>query len=230
MKKLAMTLLLGSSVFATESAILADGPEFEGITFEKNHELTPNFRWFKHKETDYTYSKYVGGIEYNYKRSEGMNFNSFVGYSFYKDKSYFVAEWGLRYLTKLGSSATSWSFYPIVGMSNTSHFSVNSEQETFQIYRSAFAGGIGCIYMPCNSIVIDANANYFKDLATSCILHVGDEFWGKSYYSPDGYKANLTIRFLSVLSKDIEIGAFYAKTFKKCYAEFGFKSAIAFTF
>ena len=230
MKKLSLTLLLGSCLFASDGEHVDEAPVFEQTTQEKNHELTPNFRWFKHKEADYTYSKYVGGLEYNYKRSEGVNFTSFVGYSFYRDKSYFVADWGLKYLTKFGTELKAVSFYPLLGMSNTSHFSVNSEQETFQIYRSAFTGGLGAIYMPGETIQLEGNINYFKDLATSCILHRGDEFWGKSYYSPAGYKVNVAVRLNSILSKDLEIGGFYAKTFKKCYSEFGFKTSVAFAF
>lgn len=229
MKKLAMALLLASTAYASEEAILEESPVFESLAQEKNHELTPNFRWFKHSEYDYTYDKYVGGIEYNYKRSEGVNFNSFVGYSFYRDKSYFVAEWGLKYLTNW-INANSMNFYPIVGMSNTSHFSVNSEKETFQIYRSAFSGGLGLIYSPWDYLQIDTNVNYFKDLATSCILHRGDEFWGKNYFSPSGYKVNLNFRIVNVISKDIEIGGFYASTFKNCYEEYGTKLSVAFAF
>ncbi len=228
--KLAIALLLVSVAYASDEAILEESPVFEPVTQEKNHELTPNFRWFKHSETDYTYSKYVGGIEYNYKRCEGVNFNSFVGYSFYRDKSYFVADWGIKYLTKLGIKQDSMTFYPIAGMSNTSHFSVNSEKETFQIYRSAFSGGLGIIYSPLEHLQIEANANYFKDLATSCILHRGDEFWGKNYFSPSGYKVNLNFRIVNLISKDIEIGGFYASTFKNCYEEYGTKLSVAFAF
>lgn len=230
MKKIAMTLLLASAAYATDGHNLEESPVFQPITQEKNHELTPNFRWFKHKEPDYTYSKYVGGLEYNYKRCEGVNFNSFVGYSFYRDKSYFVAEWGLKYLTTFGINASSLTYYPIVGMSNSSHFSVNSEKETFQIYRSAFSGGIGAIYRATDCLQIEANGNYFKDLATSCILHRGDEFWGKNYFSPSGYKVNLNLRLINLISKDIEIGGFYAETFKNCYKEYGFKTSVAFAF
>jgi Na+-transporting NADH:ubiquinone oxidoreductase subunit NqrB len=71
---------------------------------------------------------------------------------------------------------------------------------------------------------------YFKDLSTSCILRKGDEFWGKNYFSPAGFKAALMFRFPNLMSKDIEVGGFYARTIKNCYQEYGFKTAVAFAF
>jgi hypothetical protein len=231
MKNLICTFLLGSAAtaFATDSS--AETVSFEPAKIvTSHHELTPNFRWFKHKENGYTYSKYVGGFEYNYERSEGMNFNSFLGYSIYKDKSFFTADWSVKYLIPTGGYATSMSVYPMVGMTNTSHFSTSTNDETFQIYRSAFLGGLGINYNVQDWMTIDTLVSYFKDLSTSCILRKGDEFWGKNYFSPSGFKAALTFRFPHLMSKDIEIGGFYAQTIKKCYKEYGFKTAVAFAF
>lgn len=231
MKNLIYTFLLGSAATAFATSEKGQLPEVKEPKFiSRHHELTPNFRWLKHKETGYTYSKYIGGFEYNYARSEGMNFNSFIGYSIYKDKSYFTADWAVKYLITLGDFAENTLLYPTIGMTNTSHFSTNTNDETFQIYRSAFNGGLGVSYNLKNIVSIDTAIAYFKDLSTSCILRKGDEFWGKNYFSPSGLKASIAFRFPSLMSKDLEIGGFYAKTIKKCYAEYGFKTAVAFAF
>jgi len=224
MKKYLYTLLLSSAAFASEE------PQEELKLPESiisHHEITPNYRWLKHKENNFTYSKIIGGLEYNYVRSSGVNFNSFIGYSIYKDKTYFIADWGVKYLI---NATENLDYYPVLGISNTSHFSTDANDQTFQIYRSAFNGGIGAIYNLKDLVVMDVNVTYFKDLSTSCILHKGDEFWGKNYYSPSGAKLNLNFRFPTFLSKPIEIGGFYAQTIKDCYKEFGFKTAVAFTF
>lgn len=224
MKKYLYTLLLGSAAFAAEeSSEEVVIPE----SIVSHHEITPNFRWLKHSEENFTYSKFIGGLEYNYVRDAGVNFNSFIGYSIYKDKTYFIADWAVKYVW--GATANL-DWYPVLGVSNTSHFSTDANDQTFQIYRSAFNGGLGGIYNLNDWLAIDLSATYFKDLATSCVLHKGDEFWGKNYYSPSGVKLNMNLRFLSFLSKPIEIGGFYAQTIKDCYKEYGFKTAVAFTF
>jgi len=230
MKKLIYTFLLGSAAtaFATEASDSVNLKEPRFIS--TGHELTPNFRWLKHKEPGYTYSKYIGGFEYNYVRSEGMNFNSFIGYSIYKDKSYFVADWGVKYLIIMGENCENTLLYPTAGITNTSHFSTNTNDETFQIYRSAFNGGFGLTYNVKGIVNVDTTITYFKDLATSCILRMGDEFWGKNYFSPSGLKATLSFRFPNLMSKDLEFGGFYSRTIKKCYSEYGFKTAVAFAF
>lgn len=231
MKKLIYTLLLGSAATACATNEYPETIEIkEASIIKSHHELTPNFRWLKHKETGYTFSKYIGGFEYNYARSEGMNFNSFIGYSIYKDKSYFVADWGVKYLIPLDKYPSNVAFYPMLGMTNTSHFSTSAYEETFQIYRSAFTGGFGLSYNFSEWINVDGNISYFKDLSTSCILRKGDEFWGKNYLSPAGFKAALMFRLPKLMNKDIEIGGFYSRTIKKCYQEFGFKTAVAFSF
>ena len=227
MKKIALTLLLGSAGFASTETCEVTVPEAKSVI--SYHQIVPNFRWLKHKEEGYTFSKYIAGFEYNYIRSEGMNFNSFIGYSIYKDKTYFMADWATRYKFNIGKSANT-NLYPIIGMTNTSHFSTNTNDETYQIYRSAFAGGVGGCYDLFNFVQIDANINYFRDLATSCIMHRGDEFWGKNYYSPSGLKLNVNLIFNSLMSKTIEIGGFYAQTLKNCYKEYGFRTAVAFSF
>lgn len=231
MKKLIYTFLLGGAVtgFATDDSaekVVYQEPKF----ISSHHEITPNFRWLKHEERGFNYSKYIGGFEYNYARSEGMNFNSFIGYSIYKDKSYFIADWGVKYLIGLGAYPEKTFFYPVAGMTNTSHFLTNRNNEAFQVYRSAFNGGLGLTYNLKQFVNIDTTITYFKDLATSSVLHKGDEFWGKNYFSPSGIKAALSFRFSNLMSKDIEIGGFYARTIKKCYAEYGFKTAVAFAF
>mgnify|MGYP001579976440 FL=1 len=231
MKKIIYSILLGTAASAFASVEHSELPEVKEPKFiRSHHELSPNFRWLKHRETGYTYSKYIGGFEYNYSRSEGMNFNSFIGYSIYKDKSYFMADWGIKYLIQPGDFAKNTLLYPAIGITNTSHFSTNANDETFQIYRSAFNGGLGIAYNLMDFVNIDTTISYFKDLSTSCILRKGDEFWGKNYFSPSGLKAAITFRFPSLMSKDIEIGGFYSTTIKKCYKEYGFKTAVAFAF
>lgn len=231
MKKIIYTFLLGGAASAFATTETTDSIEFnQPQVISHHHEINPNFRWLKHKEYGYTYSKYVAGFEYNYYRSKGMNFISFLGYSIYKDKSYFTADWGVRYLIPMGNAPESSVLYPTIGLNNTSHFSTNANAETFQIYRSTFNGGMGYIYKFKDIVSIDGSLSFFKDLATSCILHKGDEFWGKNYFSPSGFKGALALRFPSLMSKDVEIGGFYARTFKKCYSEYGFKTAVAFAF
>ena len=231
MKKILYSFLLGSAATAFATTEHPELPEIkETSVILHHHEINPNFRWLKHKERGYTYSKYIAGFEYNYFRSEGVNFNSFIGYSIYKDKSYFTADWAVKYLVPMGDKMDSSVLYPVIGITNTSHFSTNTNDETFQIYRSAFNGGVGYTYKVKHHVNIDTSVSYFKDLSTSCILHKGDEFWGKNYFSPSGFKATLAFRFPSLSSKEIEVGGFYARTIKKCYSEFGFKTAVAFVF
>jgi hypothetical protein len=223
MKKFLYTILLSSAGFASETPEEVKLPE----SVISHHEITPNFRWLKHSEYGFTYSKFIGGLEYNYIRSSGVNFNSFIGYSFYKDKTYFMADWGVKYVS---NAMNNLDWYPLLGISNTSHFSTDANDQTFQIYRSAFNAGFGGIYNFRDFVVLDLSVNYFKDLATSCVLSKGDEFWGKNYYSPSGIKVNANFRFPTFLSKPIEIGGFYSRTIKKCYKEYGFKTSVAFTF
>ena len=229
MKKLAFTLLIGTaaSAYATQTDCESNCkvPEVKFVTSQ--HEFYPSVRYLKHEETDYTYSKILGGMEYNYAKSEGLNFNSFVGYSIYKDKSYFVADWAIRYLWNYTETV---DLYPTIGIQNVSHFSTNTNDESFQIYRSALSSGLGLNWNLNDAVVIDTTVTYFKDLATSCILHKGDEFWGKNYFSPSGVKLNLNLRFLTLMKKNIELGGFYAQTIKDCYKEYGFKTSVVFAF
>ncbi len=225
MKKIALTFLFSAAAFASE-----DGGQEVTLPVEKahNHEICPNYRWVSHKERGYSYNKHIGGIEYNYSKPLGLNFNSFMGYSFYKSKTFVMVEWGLKYLIGLGQSKH--TIYPIVNMGNTSHYSTNTDDETYQIYRSTFGTGIGGTYNIADFVVLDTNLSYFKDLATSCILHKGDEFWGKNYFSPSGYKVGLSAKFVSIMGKPFEIGGYYASTFRNVFHEYGIKSSVTFAF
>lgn len=223
MKKITYLLLLSSCVFADEIS------EIEEQTQPKfHHELCPNYRWVRHKETGFSYMKHIGGFEYNYFKPYGLNFNSFFGYSFFRDKTFVLANWGLKYI--YGVKNSKWDLYPIAEMSNISHYSTTNGEETYQIYRSAFFGGLGTIFHITEKFALDAHTSYFKDLATSCILHKGDEFWGKNYYSPSGFKISLVGKYTSWTNKPLEVGAYYSRTFKNIYKEYGLKSSIAFQF
>lgn len=227
MKKIALTCLMSAAAFASEEAACESCPH---IVVEKtsNHEICPNYRWLKHTEDNYSYDKHIGGIEYNYAKPIGLNFNSFAGYSFYKGKTYVMVDWGIKYIIALKDSNL--ALYPATGMTSTSHYSTNTDDETYQIYRSAFTGGMGASYILNDLVVFDTTVSYFKDLTTSCILHKGDEFWGKNYHSPSGFKVNLAAKFLPSWGKPIEIGGFYAQTFRNIYKEYGIKSSVTFAF
>ena len=121
-------------------------------------------------------------------------------------------------------------FYPKVGMSNSSHFSTNGESEMFQIYRSTFDAGIGSFYRFGDTAQVDFTVGWFKDLATTCIMHKADEFWGKTYYSPSGIKLGLNLRLLSLIKHNVELGGFYAQTFKDVYKEYGVNGSVVFAF
>lgn len=226
MKKI-MTIL---AVTGAISIVIANDEKPEAQTEKyviSYHQLNPCVKALRHREEGYNYDKFIGGIAYNYYRSSGLNFNSYAGYSIYKDKSYFDVDWGLKYLFNLSDNI---DLYPKLSMASVSHFDTTEELQMFQIYRSTFDGALGVIYKIQNITEFDFSLGWFKDLATTCILHRGNDFWGKNYYSPYGLKASLDIRFLSIISKPIEIGAFYAQTVKDCYKEYGLRTSVNFGF
>ena len=232
MKNLFVTMLMGGTA---ASLIAADGAtqpptDFQITIFNdlgSRHELNPNVRYINHKETNYDYEKIIGGIEYNFSQQEGVNFTSFLGYSVSNDKSFFQADWGLKYLFSYDEEI---DFYPMVGLSNSSHFLSNLNGETFQIYRSSFNASFAGIYRYADWLHLDGGLGFFKDLSTNVVLRKGDEFWGKVYHNPTGFRTFLNLKFPKVLNKDLIVGAFYAKTIKHCYKEFGLNASVVFCF
>lgn len=229
MKKL-MTLLAlsgaATGAFASETPIINAEAEHENFAYSQ-HELYPTIKLMRHKEADYNYDKIIGGVQYNYFRSSGVNFNSFAGYSIYRDKSYFTVDGALKYVFNYSKIV---DVYPKFTMSSVSHFDTTEDLQMFQIYRTTFDAALGAVYKFPDIAEFDLTLSWFKDLATTCILHRGDEFWGKSYYSPSGLKVGLDIRFPCFMSKSVEVGGYYAQTIKTCYKEYGIKTAIVLAF
>ena len=227
MKKLFL-YILGAAPLAAYASEAELPPDPKPVKFiESHHELSPSVKLLKHKEEGYDFEKVIGGLQYNFYRSSGLNFNSFFGYSVYKDKSYFTSDWKLNYTHNLNDQI---DICPVIGMRNTSDFSTNTDREMFQIYRSTFDAGVTGVYKLPLQAEFALNLSWFKDLSTTLMMHKGDQFWGKYYYSPAGLKVGLDVRLLSLMSKAIEVGGFYAQTFKDCYKEYGLNSSVVFAF
>lgn len=231
MKKLLLSLVLGG----TTIAMATDDAAFDDVVVAMqsskpnitHHEFQPVVHYLNHKEGSYNYNKVLGGLGYNYLQPEGLNFNSYFGYSMHKDQSYTAIEWAIKYHFQYGDAL---SLYPSVGANSSSHYLSHSDGATSQIYRSSILGGMGCLYNWNDFMTFDTVLSYFKDLSTVSMIKKGNEYYGKGYTSPDGLRAHLNVRFLTALKQNIEVGGYYAQTFKDFYKEFGFKTSIIFAF
>lgn len=230
MKKALLSLLMGSaaiSLQAHDTIEEADILDSQVYFVPAHHEIKPHFHFLRHSEKNYKYSKLLGGVEYKYFKPEGPNFSAFMGYSHTDHKSYFAAEWNLSYVFQYDDFI---NIYPIGGFSNSSHFAASSIGNDYQIYCSKVNIGVGAVYFWDTIFSADLSLHYFKDVASSVIVHKGDDFWGKHYHSPYGLKAALELKFPNILSKDIVVGGFYAQTIKKAYREYGVNTAVVFAF
>lgn len=229
MKKTMLGLLMGSaaiSLIADDQTVNEVIPPVKSF-LPAHHEIKPNLRILRHQETNYNYTKVIGGVEYKYFRPEGLGFGAFMGYSHSGDKSYFTADWDLKYTFNYSDTL---DIYPIVGFSNTSHFVTNIEGSGYQVFCSKFNGGVGSAYRYNDLVTVDFGLHYFKDLSSSAVLYKGNDFWGKRYSTPYGLKATLDLIFPNIMSKDIVVGGFYAQTIKDCYKEYGFNASVVFVF
>lgn len=230
MKNLLSTLIFGgaaSSLIASQIPIGDENPEFKPQVFT-HHEINPSIKVLKHKEKTYKYTKIVGGIEYNFFRPDGLNFGAYMGYSHSNSKTFFVADWNLKY--KFILDEYSMVVAPVVGLSNTSNFTTNSFGDSYQVYCGKLNAGLAAEYAVKDFGFVNFGVHYFKDITSSLILYKGNDFWGRHYKNPYGLKATFDLRIPNIISKDIVIGGFYAKTLKTCYEEYGTTLAVNFEF
>lgn len=229
MKNAVFSLLVGgvaTSLIATESPI--PDPTFDiKPEVRSHHEINPAIKVLGHKEKLYDYTKVIGGIAYNYYRSEGLNFGAFMGYSHSNSKSFFLADWNVKYIFNVEDK---YIVYPVVGVSNTSNFSTNTAGESYQVYCGKLNVGLCAVYAYEDIATFDFGLHYFKDVTSSVILYKGDDFWGRVYSNPYGFKTTLDVTIPNIISKDIVVGGFYAQTIKTAYKEYGLNLAVNFAF
>lgn len=230
MKKTILSLLMGSAAVSLQAEDIVEQTEvYQAPVYfvPSHHEIKPQFHFLRHSETNYRYSKFLGGVEYKYFKAEGPNFSAFMGYSHTDHKSYFSADWKFSYVFQYDDFL---NIYPIIGFGNSSHFAATPQGNDYQIFCSKLNTGVGATYFWNTLLSADLTLSYFKDVASSVIVYKGDDFWGKRYHSPYGLKAALELKFPNIMSKDIVVGGFYAQTIKKGYREYGLNTAVVFAF
>lgn len=200
-----------------------------GVAQEKEHKhyFAPKYFYRHHNEEGYVYRTHGAGIEYNLWKPEGINIK-ISGMTNGKHSQAFVE--GEQYLWFKIPLHENHVLYPILGSRVCSHQRGGHEDKLFFINKNTGFAGIGWEIIPHESVRIKIESNYFRDLHNSILAQQEDNFWGKSYSNPFGFRWKIGVDAHWKENAFINLDAYYARTWRACYEEVGIEAAFKWGF
>jgi len=223
-----MKLTLSLTLTAlTTAAFAQEGQEIVKEKGGHQHCFSPKYSYRYHNEEGYKYKTHAGGFEYNLSRPEGINLMvSLITNG--KNKNVLVeSEQSLFYKKILNSENT---LMPSITFKNSSHQIGKDESHDYFISKLTGFVGIGWERQMNDDLSLSLEGEVFRDLNNSLIAQEKDNFWGKSFSNPFGFRAKLCGNYQLSEKKFLSMEGYYARTFSKCYEELSIETAFKWGF
>lgn len=212
-----MKILLATTILGSSALGLAQ----EEKTYK--HCLSPKAFYRFHHEGSYTYTTSGMGFEYYLYRPEGLGYKINILSNVSSNTTLIEYEQRLHYRIPVKDS---FNCCPFISSRTSTHKWNSDNENPMHIIKSGVFIGLGLEYKFASNFLFFSDISFFRDLQNSLIVNRNDEFWGRSFSNPTGFKGKLGLSndFSEKLSINFE--SYHSRTFKRCYDETGFELSL----
>lgn len=209
MKKYLILLLLSSAqVFCSQKVI------------EKpySHRFSSNIFYRTHTEKEYDYNTGGLGIQYKLYKEEGINAEIAILRNLTDEYSLNEIEVTLKFRHILNINHI---FYPSLSLKGFSH--KIDEEDGKKMYNLQAIGflGYGWEWKISDMFLSQTDISFFKDSHNSVFCRTEKEYWGFIFRNPIGIRLKIGTKMHLQKNRFVKMNAYFSKTLKKCYREFG---------